>query len=124
MSNGYGWTEQDPYGSPEQHPAPGVMPPRRGTGASGPRPPYGAYGGAPQAHHVGTYPGPGGPAPAGQRPIGQGPVVPRNEYGQAPPDTDAGRGGSHPLSLFAILLYLGLFVGLPLLVMLGTLAAL
>ncbi|MGO1172684.1 MAG: hypothetical protein ACTHXO_07410 [Actinomycetaceae bacterium] len=89
MSNGYGWQDHDPYAAEDPR-ARGVYP-DRGTG-----PVYGAdqHGGqqygAPQygAHQYG------------------GDV--RNDYGRAPADTDAGRGGAHKWSIAVILLYFGL----------------
>jgi hypothetical protein len=141
MSNGYGWNEQNPYESGDQLSAPGVKPPKHGMGSSAPRPAYGTYEGDYRAAQAGTYggagAGPGGDG-VGQGPYGTGPQqdgqpgaprggpgphVIRNDYGQAPPDTDAGRGGAHSLSVLAVLLYVGLFVAGPVIIGLIVFAA-
>ncbi|MGC5628037.1 hypothetical protein ACPYO6_07285 [Georgenia sp. Z1344] len=139
MSTGYGWNEQDPYahGDPQ---ARGVYPEHGRSGQfSGADPSSAGSPGAAQQPSGGqSYGNPGytgqnyggqnyggqnyaGQAYGGQQPYGGqnlgGPDLgPRNDYGRAPADTDAGRGGAHKASVAAIAIYVGLFVGLPVLI--------
>lgn len=129
MSTGHGWNQRDPYqhGEPD---ARGVYPERGRSGRySGGHQPHGHGSSAGRAQPYGSGQAYGFDQPyrSGQASGGAGRNAAdpyggdvRNDYGRAPADTDAGRGGAHKASVAAILIYVGLFVGLPLLIGLVT----